>query len=733
MHKSLLIILLCFLILLSYSFEANSGILAPELERIVGFADPSEKIPIIVILHDRIDLTRFKDKRKAIRRARIIRALRDKASKAQQPLRKLFLRKHINRFVPIWLINAIALSATPEVIRELAKHPAVESIEIDAQIPAPELPADSGSTTAEWNIDSIRARGLWTLGFRGQGVVIASTDTGVDWNHPDLKRRWRGGNNSWWDAYDPDYLNAKPSDSSGHGTAVMGLMLGGNWGGSAIGVAPGAQWISAKIFNETSSSSSIILEAFQWLLDPDGNPDTDDTPDVVNNSWADRSTGVCKDKSYREAAQMLKAFGIAMVYAAGNEGGASQSPANWPESYAVGAVNEFSEIAEFSSHGPSACDGSIYPEVVAPGEGIRSSVPATVDPDLYRENLKGTSYAAPHVTGAMALLLSAFPGLSPFALERALIDSAHDAGDFGPDNEYGYGIIDVKAAYQVINNNRAKLVIIYRRQDNAFKLEGHNPPMTVDDDLGSPIASDSWLGKKVAAAASANYDSDPEDELLILRKRIDDGLSLDIYDMPTMVGDDVKPIIASDNWIGKNIIAVSGANYDDDPEDELVVVRQRQDNGFRLKVFEMPSGINTDTGPPIATDDWIGENVVAIGTTNFDEDPRDELIIVRRLKTGVHTLGIYNLPDSIDGNTGPPIASYGNLGTDAITDIAVANYDDDPEDEIAILRKRLDGDFKLEIIDMPTTLGDNLGGPIASNNWIGSRVKAITSWQLYGL
>jgi bacillopeptidase F len=101
-------------------------------------------------------------------------------------------------------------------------------------------------------------------------------DTGVDYLHPDLADKWRGGANSW---YDPNGEHATPYDANGHGTGVMGILVGGTAGGTAIGVAPGAQWIAVKLFDDTGEASeSDIHLGLQWFLDPDGNPDTDDVP-----------------------------------------------------------------------------------------------------------------------------------------------------------------------------------------------------------------------------------------------------------------------------------------------------------------------------------------------------------------------------------------------------------------------------------------------------------------------
>jgi hypothetical protein len=163
-----------------------------------------------------------------------------------------------------------------------------------------------------------------------------------------------------------------------------------------------------------------------------------------------------------------------MVFSAGNSGdlgnNTSVSPANYPESFSVGAVDETNSIANFSSQGPSACDGAVYPKVVAPGS--KSSFPFGIKTaDLngypgepaYQYVTAGTSWAAPHVSGAMALLLSAFPGMSVPELESAFKLSALDSGDRGPDNRYGYGVADAFKAYEML----AKEIIITRTSYNA--------------------------------------------------------------------------------------------------------------------------------------------------------------------------------------------------------------------------------------------------------------------------
>jgi subtilisin family serine protease len=172
-------------------------------------------------------------------------------------------------------------------------------------------------------------------------------------------------------------------------------------------MAPDAKWIAVKIFNDRGQATTTgIHQGFQWLLDPDGDPSTPDAPNVVNNSWT-MSTASCAldfQLDLRAAAGMLP------VFAAGNYGptpGTVASPANLPEAFAVGGSDNADAIYAYSSRGPSSCAGATAPALTAPAVDVRTS-------DLYGGYVTetGTSMAAPHVSGALALLLGQIPGLT---------------------------------------------------------------------------------------------------------------------------------------------------------------------------------------------------------------------------------------------------------------------------------------------------------------------------------
>ena len=443
--RAILVLAASWLMLISAAPVSWAQVLEPELQAVIDDLGPEDKVQVIVRFTQKVDLMRFRSQNRGQLRAEMMTALRTQASASQSAVDHILASPGVTRKISLWAINGNAITANAEVIRTLAQNPNVESIYLDAIIEAPPVAAGA-IATAEWNLTAIRAPELWSLGHAGAGLVVANMDTGVDMVHQDLASRFRGGSNSW---FDPNGQHATPYDKTGHGTQSMGLILGGSAGGTSIGVAPDAQWIAVKIFDDSGSASlSAIHQGFQWLLDPDGNLSTDDAADVVNNSWSLGNVGGC-DLEFEQDIQTLKAARIAVVFAGGNYGPAdntSVSPANNPSGFAVGAVDDLALIDSLSSSGPSACDGSIYPEVAAPGISVRTAdLTFGAFPASYTF-ASGTSFSAPHVTGAMALLLDAHPNATVAELEQALTETAVDGGISGADNDYGYGLIDVVAA-----------------------------------------------------------------------------------------------------------------------------------------------------------------------------------------------------------------------------------------------------------------------------------------------
>jgi len=426
--------------------------LTVELQQTLDAAAADAWIAVIVEFRADIDGTQLRRTMRANphaqRRREVVRQLVSQADVQGGGVVELARTLGAREVRTLWVANAVAMLLHPAQLRQMAAHPDVVSVRLDGMMQAP-IAYPGLPLPAEWNIGMIDAPLVWARGIRGQNVVVASLDSGVDARHPDLATRFRGGTNSW---FDPHGQHATPADTNGHGTQVMGLMVGGDAGGTHVGIAPDARWIAAKIFNDAGDTTeSAIHRALQWVLDPDGNPATDDAPDVVNNSW-DISTEDTCNSLFQADLDALRAADIAVVFSAGNYGpmsSTSVSPANAGNVLSVGAVDDQRQVALFSSRGPSACDGSIFPQVVAPGEGVLTTDLSFGGTPSYTL-VAGTSFSAPHVAGAMALLRSAAPLVSVEQMETALTGTARDVAAAGPDNDSGRGIISALAALDAL-------------------------------------------------------------------------------------------------------------------------------------------------------------------------------------------------------------------------------------------------------------------------------------------
>ena len=410
--------------------------------------NPDQPADFIVYLRDKADLTAAeREPSKAARGTAVVAALKATADQSQAGVRAALDKAQqagkVSRVQPFWVTNAIAVRGAADVILTLAARPDVAIIRANREWTLPVRPtAAAAATTVEWNIQALRADGVWNLmGIDGQGTVVASMDTGVDGQHPDLMTAYRGytgglpdHRSNWYCATDEGYLY--PGDGVGHGTHTTGLMVGRN----GVGVAPGAKWIAVKVFDDRARTTDAwIHDAFQWLLAPGGDPTR--APDVVNGSW---SSGAYDSLIYRDDIRALRAAGIIPVFSAGNDGPFNASiniPGGYAEVLTVGATDSESHLASFSSRGPSAF-APFKPDVVAPGVGIRSAWHG----GGYRL-LDGTSMATPQVSGIAALMRQANPRLTPQQVIDLVRATARPIGDTPtPNNQVGAGLADAYAA-----------------------------------------------------------------------------------------------------------------------------------------------------------------------------------------------------------------------------------------------------------------------------------------------
>ncbi len=272
-------------------------------------------------------------------------------------------------------------------------------------------------------------------------VRVGVLDTGVDGHHKSLEGVIaRFGDMS----YD---FSPEARDDHGHGTHVAGTIAGGTSPeGIRFGVAPPelVELAVARGLNPHGMDSWLI-SGLAWMVDPDGNPATPDGVQVVNNSWGSSS----RKPVYDRLVKALTSMGVTLVFACGNSGpeaGTIGSPAHLPEVISVGAVDHRGRIAPFSSRGDQIVNKAeipVKPDVSAPGVAIYSIAPRN-----QFERWNGTSMAAPHVTGVVALMKAVNPGMRPRDVKLVLEATARDLGPPGKDEEFGTGLVDALAAVQ---------------------------------------------------------------------------------------------------------------------------------------------------------------------------------------------------------------------------------------------------------------------------------------------
>ena len=353
----------------------------------------------------------------------------------------------------LWLADAVAVSGTSAEIEDLAKHEDVESIDINPTFRLPEIlqtpledtpEAVDGST---WGLAKIQAPEVWGGFGRGKGVLVGHLDTGVDDTHPALTEKV-----ACFEEFDGmgNPLGTPTHDSHVHGTHTAGTICGRSYRGVNIGVAPDAKLCSALVLPGGGGSFSQIIGGMQWLLTQN--------VDVMN-----MSLGALGYNTIWNIPILLTTFsGVCVVASIGNSGhGTSGGPGNDPFAFGVGATgvgfhngsqnNGHDDVVAGFSSGETLSEPWLFfnvtymkPDLSAPGVQVLSCIPG---PDMAAFN--GTSMAAPHVAGAIALLLSAEPGLKgdPFTVKRIFLGAGReDFGEGGRDQRFGFGRLDVLSA-----------------------------------------------------------------------------------------------------------------------------------------------------------------------------------------------------------------------------------------------------------------------------------------------
>lgn len=224
------------------------------------------------------------NKEKFMQRSTVVSELKATAHEEQQNVVK-YLEQEVHRgnvesFKSYFIVNGMVVTATKEVAEKIAAFSEVEKVlpNETRQLfvsTTKENSLNSNLANVEWNVERVGAPALWDKGINGTGVVVASIDSGVQWDHPALKEKYRGYNaatgevNHDFNWFDATAGRSVPYDDLAHGTHVTGTMVGSEPDGSnKIGIAPGAKWIAVKAFSETSGSDANLLAAAEWILAP---------------------------------------------------------------------------------------------------------------------------------------------------------------------------------------------------------------------------------------------------------------------------------------------------------------------------------------------------------------------------------------------------------------------------------------------------------------------------------
>ncbi|GAA3780823.1 type VII secretion-associated serine protease mycosin [Streptomyces coacervatus] len=314
-----------------------------------------------------------------------------------------------------------------------------------ALVPATAAHAD-GIRAQQWALDAMHTQQAWQT-TKGKGITVAVLDTGVEADHPDL-----AGN--VLPAKDMIGFGAKQGDRAWarHGTAMAGIIAGHGHGvgdsDGVMGIAPEAKILPVRVILEDedtargkarSSRGNALAEGIRWA--------TDHGADVINLSLGDDSASAHPEPAEDEAVQYALKKNVTVVASAGNGGDKGDHvsyPAAYPGVIAATAVDRFGTRASFSTR-------RWYATVSAPGDKI-----VIADPDHKYYEGWGTSAASAFVSGAVALIKAAHPGLAPAQIKQLLEDTARNPPTGGRDDSRGFGMIDPAAAIKAAGRLKPK-------------------------------------------------------------------------------------------------------------------------------------------------------------------------------------------------------------------------------------------------------------------------------------
>ncbi|MEO0088773.1 MAG: S8 family serine peptidase [candidate division WOR-3 bacterium] len=501
-------------------FSFSYSLISPELSEIIKTAKDNELIPINIILKEQFDsdvLNRMVDGLpKKIRRVEVARILKTFSYEKQANLVSYLKAKEnvgkVNGIVQLWIGNIVHCKATKDVILEVEKRDDVWFVDNDLKYCPNLLPKpQKGDITKikdaiTYGVRKIRAPEVWALGYTGQGIVVGLIDTGVNYNHLDLRDHMWEDPNYPYHGWNFEQNNNNPIDNHGHGTHCAGTIASDGTAGTQCGVAPDAQIMALRVRTVADTiAESQVWQAMEFVISPPLSPENGG--DLISMSLGWMISWNPRQAIWRTNCNNVGAAGIPMIVAAGNEQYISppnscRCPGNVPSPWrhpqngaqgaqsdviSIGATDSLDNIASFSSRGPVTWQnvppfndypyppGLKKPDVSAPGVDVLSCD--------YQNNsgyrlMSGTSMATPHVAGTVALMLSKNPELTPREIDSILQTTAVDLGLPGKDTLFGAGRID---AYNAVMATPLPTGVRYYRH-----IIVDNPPNGNGDGIINP-------------------------------------------------------------------------------------------------------------------------------------------------------------------------------------------------------------------------------------------------------
>jgi subtilisin family serine protease len=308
---------------------------------------------------------------------------------------------------------------------------------LDAPIRAFGWPADGSPNDPYFGIQTdlsvIGLASAWTRTTGNPGVVVAVLDTGIDASNTEFAGRVVPGYNAMTGVADGPSDFGSTADDAGHGTHVAGtIAAAGNNARGIVGIAPNVTVMPVKVLNADGEGNfGGMIDGMSWAINHGARIITLSLGGALSPSAASAL------QTYFTAAH---AAGAVVIAASGNDGTLTDEyPCNFTYVICVGSTtNDGTTVSSFSTRTAALT-------LVAPGEGIVSTLPG----EDYGYG-SGTSMATPHVTGAVALLRSYSPGITPDAVRDALIASARPLGGSGHNSASGYGLLQVGVALDSI-------------------------------------------------------------------------------------------------------------------------------------------------------------------------------------------------------------------------------------------------------------------------------------------